>query len=166
VGQFGLTVGIDGNTALVGDPIGNAAYVYALSAGTWTLQGTLSPSDSTSQFGTAVAVSGGTAVVGTGTSAAGYLYTQLASSGHEQQKLIEMGGTSGDQFGFGVAIGGPTAVFGAPGTSTITGAAYVFTNTATAAAAPALGSWTPMLVLLLIVAGVLAMRRRVVQGSA
>jgi hypothetical protein len=105
----------------------------------------------------AVAVSGGTAVVGTGTSAAGYIYTQLASSGHEQQKLTEMGGTSGDQFGFAVAIGGATAIVGAPGTSTITGAAYVFTNHA--AATPALGSWTPMLVLPLIFAGVLAMRR-------
>jgi hypothetical protein len=77
-------------------------------------------------------------------------------NGQEQQKLTESGGAAGDGFGAAAAIGGSTALIGANGTSSLPGAAFVFTNSAPAT--PALGAWWPAAALLLLLAGASAMR--------
>ena len=72
--QFGYSVAVSGNTAVVGDYFKavsatsepGAAYVFTLSGGVWTQQQELLASDGVDEdhFGFSVAVDGGTAVIG------------------------------------------------------------------------------------------------------
>jgi hypothetical protein len=157
---------VNGTTAIIGAPGVNEAFIYTLTSGTWAQAATLTPSIPANEFGDSVGIFGTTAIVGAGSllgggSSTGYVFSAFAS-GHETQILQATGQTNGDMFGNSAALGGSTAVFGAPGSSTIPGAAYVFSSQATIAATPALGPWTPALLLLLGLAGyaTLAARRR------
>jgi hypothetical protein len=95
--RFGLSVALDGPTALIGSYFANvdgrshqgAAYVFTESGGTWAEAGKLVASDGAAgdEFGNAVALSGPTALVGAFNAAIGdqasqgaaYFYTQPAS---------------------------------------------------------------------------------------
>jgi hypothetical protein len=127
--DFGYSVAIAGSTLVVGAPGAGAAYVFTRSAGVWSQQAQLTAAGA--GFGYSVAVSGSTVVVGAPGAGAAYVFTQSAGVWSQQAQLTDPGGTAGGRFGFSVALSvsaTATAVVGAPGSSSGTGAAYVFTR--------------------------------------
>ena len=138
---FGFSVGVSAQTALVGTPGDSlsrgAAFEFTRTGTTWTQQAqfTGSTSQQGDQFGWSIAFAGHTAVVGApsqgNTPGAAYVFTQSAT-GLPQQAILRAPHPQGsDLFGRTVALSGTTALIGAPGAAGFTGAAYVFTRTAT-----------------------------------
>ncbi len=143
--NFGISVGVDGDTAIVGawrDDTpggGNAgsAYVFLRSGAVWTQQGHLFANDAEpdDNFGVAVAVDGDLAVVGSylnatpaGDTGAAYYYKRSGTTWTLQPKLIGVEAAPGGSVGYSVAIDGETAVIGAldDPPDLDSGAAYVF----------------------------------------
>lgn len=125
--RFGYSVGISGDTAIVGSfPIGagrtqGAAYVFSRAGDVWGLPYALVPSDPTSgdTFGFAVAISGETAVVGAPIKTidgkllqgAAYVFARSGTDWLQQgSRLTGSGGVERDFFGGSVAISGDAAV--------------------------------------------------------
>ncbi len=149
--QFGTSVAISGDTAVVGAPghgggaSSGAAYVFVCDATSWSQQAELTVDDGSGndQFGSAVAISGDTAVVGANLETVGsnpeqgaaYVFVRSGTTWSQQAKLTDEDGASSDQFGYSVAIYGDTAVVGAlattVGTTEDEGAAYVFVRSGT-----------------------------------
>ena len=152
--NFGSSVGIDGNTIVVGadgEDIGGilvdggVAYVFILRQGEWSQKSRLIALDPGlwDYFGTSVAISGNRIVVGAtqssfvGVSGSGKAYIFEGSGNNWSQiaKLTPEEKRNGDYFGSAVAISGTTIVVGAPfndpdlgnGRITSAGASYVFT---------------------------------------
>jgi hypothetical protein len=147
---FGISVALDGDTALVGavlaDVNGNnnqgAAYVYGRVGDDWVEQAKLTASDGAAndQFGFSVALDGDTAVVsaplagvdGNAGQGAAWVFTRSGGTWTEQAKLTASDGAAGDQFGISVTIADDTALVGAwfadVGANTNQGAAWVFTR--------------------------------------
>ena len=150
-GQFGWSVAVSGDSAIVGAWAENAggshagaAFVFQRDEGgadNWGEVTKLIASDAQAEdfFGYSVAVSGDTAVVGAlgedaGGSRAGAAYVFQRDQGGagnwgEVQKLTASDAQAGDDFGHGVAISGDTAVVGAAEEDvggSRAGAAYVF----------------------------------------
>ncbi len=140
ISNFGFTVAIAGNTAVVGAPFANsntgAAYVFVESANGWssmTQTAELSPSDSTAgiEFGISVAISGNTIVVGSVGHNAAYVFTKPASGWTnmtENAILSQSSNGIGDGFGQTVAINQQTIAVGASATGGDTGRVDVFTE--------------------------------------
>lgn len=143
--QFGVSVALSGDTAVVGaffdDDAGSnsgSAHVYIRSGGVWIPQQKLTASDAAANdlFGISVSVSGDTAVVGaTGdadagaSSGAAYVFARTAGVWSQQQKLIASDAAMGDGFGYSVSVSGDTAVVGSTGDDDAgpsSGAVYVF----------------------------------------
>jgi len=144
--QFGWSIAVDGDTAVVGawkdsdagDRHGSV-YVFARSGETWALETKLLAADvqTLHRYGWAVGVSGDTIVVGAfgdGTngvnSGAAYIYTRTDTGWAQQAKLFASDARSNLEFGRDVAIDADTVVIGAPGD--FGDAAYVFTRDGTA----------------------------------
>ena len=148
--NFGTSLALSGNTALVGDPnktVGEesagAAYVYTGSGASWTQEAELSASDASGadHFGASVALAGNTALIGAfdktvaGQNYAGaaYIYGRSGASWTQQAELSDPDAASGDNFGSSVALAGNTALVGAPektvGGVLQCGAAYVYSHT-------------------------------------
>lgn len=148
--QFGWSVALSGDTALVGvdrRPVGGqlrqgAAYIFTRSGDSWSQQTRLAAGDGANgdQFGYGVALSGGTAIVGARGATvdgnmiqgAAYVFTYEGAAWNEQGKLTASDGDVGDSFGDSVAFDGTTAIVGAP-FATVDGAfgrgaAYLFTG--------------------------------------
>jgi ribonuclease BN (tRNA processing enzyme) len=139
--QFGFSVAVSGDTAVVGaygdDDGGSAsgsAYVFTRdSTGKWIQKQKSKASDAAANdfFGGSVAVSGDTAVVGAvgnGGSFSGSAYVYGL-----QHKLTAPDDAASDFFGESVAVSGDTAIVGAAGDDdggTDSGSAYVFTRDA------------------------------------
>jgi hypothetical protein len=138
---FGSSVGISGNTAIVGafgnDDNGSwsgSAYLFDVTTGAEIAK--LLPSDGTDSdyFGASVAISGNTAVVGASGdddsgSLSGSAYLFDVSTGAEIAKLLPSDGADNDYFGSSVAISGDTAIVGAWGNDDNgqkSGSAYLF----------------------------------------
>jgi hypothetical protein len=154
--EFGRSVALDGNTALVGAYLANiggntyqgAAYVFTRSGTNWSQQQKLAAADGAASdfFGHSVALNGETALVsayratvgGNTDQGAAYIFTRSGASWSQPQKLVAADGAVGDQFGISVALDGQTALVGAWGANvggnTDQGAAYVFTRSG--------GSWS------------------------
>lgn len=145
---FGVSVAIDGDTAVVGavgdDDAGNAsgsAYVFVRAGGLWTQQAKLTASDAAEgdYFGEAVAVSGDTVVVGAFydqdagyASGSTYVFVRSGGAWSEDAKLAASDAAADDYFGAAVAIDGDRLVVGAPendDAGTQSGSAYVFVRT-------------------------------------
>jgi len=142
--QLGVSVALDGNTALVGAyraTVGGsasqgAAYVFTRSGAIWSQQQKLVAADGAAddEFGYSVALDGETALIGTyganvgGNSSQGaaYVFTRSGASWSQQQKLVATDGAGSDFFGISVALDGETALVGAVGVNIYQGAAYVF----------------------------------------
>ncbi len=149
--NFGSSVAISGDTAIVGSPYdekgtanpdSGAAYVFRRNdEGNWPQEIRLSAADASAgdQFGSQVAISGYSAIVGApfsddggNSSGSAYIFTR---NGSWSQTKLSVNVTAGNQLGFGVAIDGDTAIAGAPGGGdNYRGLAYVFTRDAA-------GSW-------------------------
>jgi len=149
VDQFGGSVAVSGDTAVIGasydDDNGvesGSAYVFTRDgAGVWTEVAKLLPADGAGLdwFGRSVAVSGDTAVIGAlgdddngVISGSAYVFTRDgAGVWTEQAKLLAADGAEGDDFGVSVAVSGDTAVIGARRDDALgsnSGSAYVFTR--------------------------------------
>ncbi|MEX2214306.1 MAG: PQQ-binding-like beta-propeller repeat protein [Phycisphaeraceae bacterium] len=123
--EFGRSVAISGNTAIVGAPgnadAGNAsgsAYLFDITTGNQLFKLTASDAAGTDVFGTSVAISGNTAIVGArqdddGGSQSGSAYLFDITTGSQLFKLTASDAALGDQFGNSVAISGNTAIVGA-----------------------------------------------------
>jgi hypothetical protein len=152
--KFGIDVAVDGDTAVVGayfvdDPGTEAgsAYVFTRSAGMWTQQAELTPSDGASydHFGRSVAVEGDTVLVGatdatdgTGDTGAAYVFERNGSVWTESEKLTGSVVSWGADFGISVALEGDVAVIGAKNDDAVandSGSAFVFERGVT-------GAWT------------------------
>jgi hypothetical protein len=140
--EFGYSVAISGNTAVVGAPqhmvvVGTSiqqgsAYVFVQSGGTWSLQTELKANTASSLFGQSVALSGNTIVVGApGSTQPGTAYVFVQNAGTwTQQVRLNASDVTVDGFGSSVAVDGGTIVVGAA----LVGAAYVFSQSG--------GMWT------------------------
>ena len=152
--EFGSSVSLSGNTALIGarrdsgagndeEGSGSAAYVYERNPdGEWTLAQKLvsGVADGGDSFGESVSVWGTRAIVGADEDDAslelpGAAYVYEKDSRGEwvlKGRLAPGDGQSGDQFGQSVSISGDTAVVGAElnrGNGYWSGAAYVYERT-------------------------------------
>lgn len=148
--QFGDTIALDGDTAIVGASNADtdagedagAAYVFTRdSDGSWGETQVLHPADAQpdERFGAAVALAGDQAIVGAtdgtdGESGAAYVFTRdTDETWRESQTLTASDASGNDDFGIAIALSGDgdTALIGALGAEVdgvSSGAAYVFTH--------------------------------------
>ena len=129
--EFGHSVDISGNYAVVAAPGLDAAYVFIRDGANWTRQAKLYAGWTwdTWDCRTTVGISGDAIVVGAEHEnvlgeqrGAAYIYTRSGSKWSLQEQLLADDGTHSDGFGCSVAISGDVVVIGAPGAN----AAYVF----------------------------------------
>jgi len=123
--NFGISVGISGNTAIVGAHLAGAfgvstgmAYLFDITTGSQLFELTADDAAIGDQFGYSVAVDGNVAIVGArlddeaGTNAgAAYLFD--GTTGEQLFKLTADDAADGDEFGCSVAISGIVAIVGA-----------------------------------------------------
>ncbi len=147
---FGVSVAVNGDTALIGshndDDLGTdsgSAYVFTRSGSVWSQQTKLTASDGAANdtFGYSVAISEDTAVIGSfqdddmgSNSGSAYVFTRSGSTWSQQAKLTASDGAANDRFGMSVAVSGDTAVIGAQYDDDMgsnSGSAYVFTRSET-----------------------------------
>ncbi len=137
-----VALSADGNTALVGAPGQEAAYVFVRSGTTWSQQAKLN-----AQGITAVSLSddGNTALVGASDANVGsnvaqgaaYIFVRSGTTWSQQAKLTAADGQAEDWFGYNVALSGDGntalvgAVFADVGGNADQGAAYVFVRSGT-----------------------------------
>ena len=144
--QFGWSVAIDGNDAIIGarfdDDHGKSsgsAYIFTHNGESWIQQAKLTAADgaASDNFGQSVSVSEDFAIVGAPKhahaglkqSGAAYIFGRDGENWAQQAKLTENEPSAKNQFGVSVSISGNVAIVGAPssdGVATDTGAAYVF----------------------------------------
>jgi len=144
---LGLTVDIDGDTAVVGAPGDNggsgSAYVFVRSGSTWSQQQrlTTSPIATDAGFGGSVSISGNTVVIGAYAtddvpfnSGSAYVFVRSGTTWTQQQKLTASDAAGGDLFGTSVSVDGNTALVSATGNDdggSNSGCTYVFVRTGT-----------------------------------
>jgi len=150
--NFGWTVSLYGNTALIGALSANGtalhsgtAYVFIRnSTGYWIQQAQLNASDGVTgdYFGYSVSLYGDTALIGatdakgqvTGCGSAYVFIRDIFGHWKQQAQLNASDGAAVDAFGCSVSLYGDTALIGAAGDDdkgTQSGSAYVFTRTGT-----------------------------------
>jgi len=152
--QFGISVSISGDTAIVGarvdDDAGSSsgsAYVFTRSGTTWTQQAKLTASDAArgDVFGTFVSILGDTAIVGAEgdddacpsdpcSSGSAYVFVRSGTTWTEQAKLTASDAAAFDAFGIRISISGDTAIVSAPlddDAGVSSGSAYVFVRSGT-----------------------------------
>jgi len=145
--EFGLSVGIDGTTVVVGAPehgsSAGAAYVFERTGTTFSEIVKLAPGDLSAgdRFGHQVRVDGDILVVGApeqdgvgADSGAAYVFVRSGSTWTQQAKLTPADAAAGDLFGHAVDVDGAQVAVGAPeqnGFSADTGAGYVFGRSGT-----------------------------------
>ena len=129
--QFGTSVGISGDFAIVGarwhDHNGTdsgVAYVYRFDGTNWGQEKELLASDGAmgDEFGISVAISGEVAIVGAyfynhfgRDSGSAYIYRlDVINTWIEEQTLLPSDGAANDWFGYSVATRGDLAIVGAP----------------------------------------------------
>lgn len=127
--DFGNSVGISGNTVIIGarsDQIGQnqtgSAYIFVSDGTTWTQQAKLTGTVNRLNFGHSVAILGDTAVVGApngtfagGTQAGGAeVFVRSGTSWSRESTITSPDGQPSDGFGSGVAISPDTIIVGAP----------------------------------------------------
>jgi len=139
--NFGYSVSLDGDSALIGRPFeyhtgmpSGAAYVFVRSGSTWSQQAKLEVPDpvGNDNFGWSVAVSGDTAIVGKRTDQSepgAYVYRRSGTTWGLEARLVGEDTASGDCFGSAVVLQGDRALIGAQAhdeSGASSGSAYVF----------------------------------------
>ena len=142
--QFGYSVSISGDTALVGayfDDDGysysSSAYVFRWDGMSWAQEAKLTAADTAAsdRFGYSVSISGDTALVGAYDdddggygSGSAYVFRWDGTTWAQEAKLTAADAAAGDQFGYSVSISGDTALVSARGdddAGSASGSAYV-----------------------------------------
>jgi hypothetical protein len=142
--DFGFSVSLDGDTALIGAPGSDdmgidsgSAYVFTRNVSTWTQQAKLLPSDGVAYdcFGEVVSIDDDTALISTtrddNYKGAVYVFTYTGTIWTQKTKLLALDGAAEDQFGCSVDVDGDKALIGAGGdddNGINSGSAYVFTR--------------------------------------
>lgn len=133
--HFGWSVAVNGNTLVVGEPdySNGIATVFVQTGTMWNQQAYIgSGGGSVDRFGGAVAISNNTIVVGAASKntnkGEAYVFIPSGTNWLRQQTLDANDGLSNDQFGASVAINNDTIIIGAPGKSSGSGEAYIFTR--------------------------------------
>ena len=151
--NFGYSIAISGDTALVGAPFHTvgvavhqgAAYVFTRSNGSWIQQAQLTANDGAANdtFGVSVALSGNTALVAASNRDVGvhtdqgcaYVFVRSGTTWTQQARLTASDGAAYDRFGCRVALSGNTAIAGVYtddiGAHADQGSACVFTRSGT-----------------------------------
>jgi hypothetical protein len=139
--QFGWSVSISGNTAIVGSRLdsddGNrsgSAYLFDVATGAELAKLTASDGAAEDEFGTAVSISGNTALIGANldddagnSSGSAYLFdVSDPNNPLELVKLTASDAAADDDFGTALAIDAGIALVGTRGDNSDTGSAYVF----------------------------------------
>jgi len=143
--QFGSSVYIDGDTAVIGASSSSdngygtgSAYVFRFVDGQWIEEAKLLASDAQSgdNFGNSVSISGETAVIGArgdddngSNSGSAYVFRFDGKQWIEEAKFLPADGDTYDRFGSSVSIDGDTAMIGAWGNDdngSSSGSVYVF----------------------------------------
>jgi outer membrane protein assembly factor BamB len=138
-GALGFSVGISGNTAIIGakgdnsagDLIG-AAYLFDTTTGQELHMLAANDAVQGDEFGISVAINGDRSLVGAysdnipGVNRAGSVYVFEVSTGQQLRKLTASDAAMADHFGFDVALEGNTALIGARGDNGSAGSAYLF----------------------------------------
>ncbi len=134
--EFGMSVGISGDTAVVGalGAMGNrgAAYVFVRSGTTWTQQAKLLAKDAADgdTFGWTVAISGDTILLSAPRKdfirGAAYVFTRSGITWTEQAKLTADTRQVNSFFGINLKLNGDDAIIGAPFADNKAGLAFVF----------------------------------------
>lgn len=131
--MFGISVAIDGNTALIGsnqknplgDPVGNGTvYVFTKSTAGWTQTQKLVSNDGVlgDEFGISVALKGDTAIIGAYRAGIGanaeqgavYVFRPLAGAWTQTQKLSPADAPAGRMFGATISLDGDNALVSTP----------------------------------------------------
>jgi outer membrane protein assembly factor BamB len=139
--QFGASVAINGNSAIIGawldDDSGSAsgsAYLFDITTGQELFKLTASDAAAGDRFGASVSLSDSVALIGArenddAGSASGSAYLFDALTGQQLYKLTAADAAPLDNFGWSVALGKNKAIIGAPfddDSGTAAGSAYVF----------------------------------------
>jgi hypothetical protein len=134
--EYGNSVAVDGNIAVVGTEDGGVAEILAFNGTTWEVLGYLKPDLEAAGYGRNVAISGDVIVVNCYDPfdvLSVYVYVKPSdgwTSMTETAKLTASDGASGDYFGSALAISGNTIVIGASGDDDnahfSSGSAYVY----------------------------------------
>jgi hypothetical protein len=151
--EFGRSVSLNGDTAVIGAPKDDdaasnsgSAYVFVRNGTNWTQQAKLTAADAASDdtFGSSVSLNENTAVIGaykddTSASDTGsaYVFVREGSNWTQQAKLTAADAAYSDWFGYSVSVDGDTAVVGSyldDDAGTSSGSAYIFVRDGT--------SWT------------------------
>ncbi len=126
--HFGASIGIWGNTVVIGAPFDDdngsfsgSAYIFGLDGATWEAKLLASDGEAEERFGRS-SVSGDTAVIGApydndngNYSGSAYIFRFDGANWVEEAKLLASDGAESDYFGCSVGISGDTAVIGASG---------------------------------------------------
>jgi len=151
--EFGTSVSLSGDTALVGAALDDdngswsgSAYVFVRSGTSWTQEAKLLAGDGAAgdYFGYSVSLSGDTALVCAAldndngiNSGSAYVFARSGTSWTQEAKLLAGHGAADDWFGWSVSVSGDMALVGAYGdddNGSDSGSAYVFVRSGT--------SWT------------------------
>jgi FG-GAP repeat len=143
--QFGVSVAVAGDTALVGANLDDdngtdsgSAYVFVRSGTSWSQQAKLLAADGQEgdNFGFSVALLGDTALLGApddsdlgAESGSAYVFVRSGTAWTQQAKVHANDGTTADFFGASVTLSENTALVGAEGRDDLgssSGAAYVY----------------------------------------
>jgi uncharacterized repeat protein (TIGR01451 family) len=140
--NFGQSVAVDGDTAIIGAPNHDAegedtgaAYIYVRSGSSWTLQQKITTADvaDLGKFGFSVDLDGDTAVISflrdNNNRGAAYVYVRSEGDWTLEQKLMASDGGAWDIFATQVALSGDTLIVGRRGDDdqgANSGAAYIF----------------------------------------
>lgn len=142
--QFGYSVSVSGDVALVGDPDDNvngafsgSAYIFRRTTSGWEEEAMLTASDgqASDRFGRAVSVSGDVALIGAPgpltaqEPGSAYLFRRVEEEWVEEAKLTASDAQVLDWFMMSVSVYGDVGLIGAPFDDEGRGAAYVFRQT-------------------------------------
>lgn len=125
--QFGASVALSGNVALVGAPGANAAYVFWYNGEKWMQEARLTGEKEGDLFGTSVSIDSDYVVVGAPKSGALYVFKFDGSAWALEGRVTAKDAAPGQDFGGSISISGDKILAGAMGDNDQTGAVYAYT---------------------------------------
>lgn len=123
--EFGLALGLHGDTLLVGAPGIDTVFVYERNGGLWTPAGSITVSEEGRELGCSIDFDGGVAVLGAKKSEEAYIYLYDGTQWTQVERLAGPEDVEEADFGADVALDGNTVAVGAEGDDG-SGAVYVF----------------------------------------